>query len=576
MRGRLFSLVVTGALALAGVGSAQAAMDWRPEQTVDVVRGMPRPDVAVAENGRAALLFSNANFGDHPRLELYVRRENMPEAFIPGAALAPGGATDASLVMSPGGVTAVAALDAGRLFVTMYPANVSDRYRGKIVEIDSPGPADTPLIAIDAASRATVVWASPRPVGVYGYGDSRPRQVYAVTVSPDGVPGPVEPLGEPGICDPDLDVNLRGDAVVAVSCSDRDDLVFQRAPGGAFGSGERPFERNGTLQVALDGAGTVHVLQTYMVTVYHGKYPDGEFRLAYAVRPAGGGFGPVETVSRPSSPYVSPVDLEVQEDGRAIAGWVDGDRFLYAVRSTGGAFGSARTAAATFRPAALVARDTNPFGAIDVVASPHGPVLLAWRELATSSSDRIRAAILEPGGTLTDVFRGVLAPQGSWAPAPAFAINDAGQAAGAWEQRCAGPAGGVAVMAVQRDVDGSPRTPPCQDQTAPRAIVVRKRVGVRGRTLRVRLACDEVCYFTASARVLRAGKRKPIATSKTRRESRLAERRGGWARLPLSGAEVRRIARAERAGRKVTVRLGVAVRDRYGTGRTWRFRVPLG
>ena len=210
---RAFILLVAVAL-LAVPAAASAAMNWRPPQTVDLVRGVPKPDVALADDGRAALLYSSADFGDKPRLHLEVRRAGTPEPFISGAAAA-AGSTDGQVAMSRAGVTAVAALDAGRLFVTMYPADPASRYQGKVVEIDSPGVADTPQLAVDDAGRATVVWASPPRVSEYN--SVRPRQVYAVTVGPDAVPEPVQALGEPGNCDATLDVNLRGDAAVAVS-----------------------------------------------------------------------------------------------------------------------------------------------------------------------------------------------------------------------------------------------------------------------------------------------------------------------------------------------------------------------
>jgi hypothetical protein len=470
--------------------------------------------------------------------------------------------------MSPAGVTAIVALESGRVFVTMFPASPGERYRGKAVAIDAPGPADQPEVGIDASGRATVVWASPPRMGVAAPGFE--RQAYAVTVGPDGVAGPVQALGEPGECDASLDVNLRGDAVVTLNCSATDDVVFHRPAGGSFGPAERPFPGLGMIQAGIDGRGTIHVVEA--VGTAHGKYSESvTYRLAYASRPAGGGFSAPDAISRPDGVVVPP-DVEVQENGRVIAGWVNADgRFVFGVRASGGSFGVSAVPAV----ARVAERDDGVFYGPDVVASPNGPVLLVSSEGA-GASGRVVATMLGADGELTSVFRGVAGPFPLLTATPAFAVNDAGQVAGAWEQLCSYPDGGLAVMAVQRDLGGTPREPPCQDRRPPRAIAVRKRASLDGRVLRARVACNETCHLTASARVLRAGKGKPLATARTGRERRLVARRGAWLRLRLSASEVRRIVRAKRARKQVTLRLSVSVRDAYGNGRRWRLRLPVG
>jgi hypothetical protein len=556
-------------MTLGPVGSASAGLDWRPEQTVELVRGIPEPDVAVSGDGRAALLFSSADFGSRPRLELWVRRANMPEPFIPGAATSPGGATDGRVVMSPSGVTAVAALEAGRLFVTMYPAAPEDRYRGKVVEIEAPGVADEPQIGIDASGRATIAWASPPRMNTYL--QDRPRQVHAVTVGPDAVAAPVQALGEPGACDPALDVNLRGDAVVAVSCAGRDPTIFHRPAAGSFDAGQRPFAgAAGTAQVGIDGQGGIHAIQTSRVTVHHGKYPDFEYRLAYSVRPPGGSFSQPEAIARPGG-TVGPLDLVVQESGRAIAGWVDDGRFLYAVRASSGSFGPAKAAG----DAHAAVRDDDVSSGADVVASHNGPVMLVWREAVSFSTARVAAAKLRADGGLTNVFRGIPGRFSLLPWSPAFAVNDSGQVAGAWEQRCAIPDGAIAVMAVQRDIGGTPKAPPCQDRAAPRALVWPKRARLNGRKLRVRVNFDETSWVGIKARVLRGGRGKPLATARTRRAQKVAFRRHRSIALRLKPAQAKRVRAALAARRRVTVRLALSVRDRYRNRAVRRVAVPL-
>lgn len=567
MRSRIV-VVAVAVMTLGVVEVASAAMSWRPEQSVEIVRGVPKPDVAVAADGRAALLFSTAYFGK-PRLELWVRRANMPEGFIPGAATPPGGTADGRVAMSPAGVTAVAATEAGRLFVTIYPSDAASRYRGNVVEIHSPGFADEPQLAIDAAGRATVAWASPPRMD--NHTRDLPRQIYAATVGPDAVAGPIQPLGGPGSCDPALDANLRGDVVVAVNCAGNDPTIYSRPADGAFDAGQRPFAGvAGPAQVGIDGQGAVHAIQTYWVPVPTDKYPASESRLAYSSRPAGGAFSSPEPVAG-SGGEAGPLDLEVQERGRVIAGWVDGERFLYATRASGGSLGPATVA----RRARASVRDDDVIWGADVAASPNGPVVVAWREGTSPTSARMVAATLEPDGRLTDVFRSIPGPfrYDTWSPS--FAVNDSGQVAGAWEQRCAGPNGAVSVMAVQRDVGGRPKAPPCQDVGAPIVLVRPQRVRLDGRTLRLRAGCNEACSLGIKVRVVRGGRGKPLATARMRGIRRLAPSRYRSFALKLRPADAARVRRALAARRRVVVRLALSVRDTYENGTVRRVAVRL-
>jgi len=551
-------------MALGIIGPASAAMTWRPEQTIELVRGISNPDVAIADNGYAALLYATANYRNRLGLNLVVRRPGEPEPFIPGARTSPAGSTDARVAMSPDGHMAVVGVDSGRLFVTTYGLSSSN---GKQVEIVAPGVPDDPQIGIDATGRSTIVWTSPPSVEAY-FPDSE-RRVYAVTVGPDAVAGAVQRLGEGGGCSPSLDVNLRGDAVVGVGCGGNP--VFVRQAGGAFEPTDAPFEDpGGRIQVGIDGAGTVHATQASPVLLpSSGKIAQYGFQYSYAVRPRGGSFSVPQTIGPDG---VSGFDLEVQDSGRVIAGWIDGSRFHYAF----GAPGVSSLSPAKTIHGHVAARDVDVRnGGIDVVASPTGPVLLTWREAVSSSRERVVAALLGEDGTVSNYFRGIPGDLGSRVEAPSFAINNSGQVAGAWEQRCSVPEGGFAVMAVQRDLGGRPKDPPCQDRRAPKVIAVRKQASLSRHALRVRVACDEACAFTVRSRVLRAGARRPLALAKTSRERHLAERRGGWVSLRLSGDEMRRVRTALRARRKVTVRLAVSVRDRFGSGRTSRLRLPV-
>lgn len=552
--------IVLAALAtLAGTAAATPA--WQPAETLEIVRGTPRPDVGINAAGNSTIAFSSSGrMFDSTGIVVGTR--------APGGAFGvlgarPSGLADPQVAVAPNGATAIAAADRGRLFVTLYPAPGPAGAGGAAPTTGTPVAVDTGgrsvagvEVGVDASGQATVVWASPR-ISTY---QEPPGQVFAATVSPPGAVTALTALGAPGHCRPDVDVNLRGDVVVSRNCIDRPDDVFYKPAGGAFGGPETPFAAGDAqyearrVATAIDGGGSVHALEVTSVYVSRDSV---EERVAYATRPAGAAFGPPEAL--PGEP-TGEARIEAQEDGDVIAAWPGG----YTHRAPGAGFGP-------------VVSLPGGFPGFDLVTSPHGPALVTWREekgVADGRTQQIVAARIAPGAapSVSRVgVRGHIEPQYG---TTAFAINDSGQAVGAWEQRCSRD-GALAVMAVALDERSSAKSPPCQDRRAPRVIVVRERAAVRGRVLRVRVACDEACRLTASSRILRAGTRKPIATAKTRAEQRLAARRGGWLRLRLSRAEVQRIGRAKRARRKVTVRLGVSVRDVYGTGRIWRLRVPL-
>lgn len=565
MRARNF-ILLGWLLALAFAGSASAAVSWQPAETLDLVRGVPRPDVGINAAGSSIVVYSSADtVFDEPRPWFAVRP---PGGGFTVKAVKPGGQTDARVAVAPNGATAIAAVDRGRLFVTLYPAPGAAGIPGvggtdgTPTVIDAGGLAiDALQLAIDGSGGATVVWASPR-VGQLG---EPPTQVYTATVAtPSWAPGSAQALGAPGRCRPAVDVNLRGDTVVSRNCTGQPDDFFYRPAGGAFGASEAPFgggepaPGDGRIGMALDGGGSVHAFQAL-----YADDPKGGFhleRVSYAVRPPGGPFGIAEQLA-----FASPLafDLEAQEDGDVVAAWGRS----YAFRPPGGSFGPVRTVAATAAATGF-----------DLVTSPNGPALLSWREqlgLGEARTEQVAAAAIAASGAAKPSRLGVRGVLGGSLSSPvSFAINDAGHGVGAWEQRCS-RAGAAAVMAVALDDRGSAEQPPCQDRRAPKVILPGRRAGVAGRTLRVRIACDERCRMTAKARVTQRGTRRPLAGAKTARERSIAGRRGAWLKLRLSRSEAGAIRRALGAGRKVTLRLAVRVRDRYGNGAVRRFAARL-
>jgi hypothetical protein len=559
------ALVVPLAMALLAC-SAAAAPTWQKVQTLEYVRGIPEPRVAIDGGGKAAVVYSQAldSFDDRAKVRIYTRPAGSGTSFFePG--LLPG-ESDPAVAVSPAGAMAIATVEEGRLHVVLYPVPGPkprppwDGPRPAEVVVEGGGAAvGEPQVTVDGAGTATVVWVSPPSGGGWPI-LAPPSRVHATTVSPGGVVGTVEQLGEPGSsCAPRVAAALRGDVVVLPNCAGAPDHVFVKPAGGSFGAGEAvPGFASGPTDVVVGGGGEVTAIEAGDRS--QSPRQPYEYRAHYSTRPNGGVFGPSRPLPLdPSS--AGGLQVESQEDGRTVAAWHAGTDVHYAVRPAGGDFGQAR----------LLARAVGRPGLLGLVAAPRGPMLLWWQgvgpgQFTTSVlSPDGRAELPTPVGVrggFTSVF------------APSFAIDERGRAIGAWEQRCDG--GGFAVMTVVRDeAGGEPLDPPCQDMRAPKVIAVRRKASLTRRVLRVRVACDERCRITAKARVLRAGRRKPIALSKTRGELSLGARRGAWVRLRLSRLELRRVRGARRAGRKVTVRLAVAVRDELGNGRVWRLRLPL-
>jgi hypothetical protein len=563
---RIRTVVLTAiASALSLAAPAAAVSEWRHAQTVSLVRGIPDPKVAIDGQGDASLVYSSASdpFSDETITRLAVRAPGTQFADLGPEA----GGEDAEIATNPAGATAIAAVRGGRLFVTLYPAPGPQGSQGlaapagTVVPVPAAGTSvDDPILGVDEAGRVTVVWTAPASLGA---GEALSR-VYAVEIDPAGVAGDVQELGGPGACDPLLDVNLRGDAAVVTNCPSGENAFFQKPAGGSFGAPDTPWPYDTPITgIALDGVGNAYLVQTRRTNLGQGT---SDYEVVFIVRSPDG----VSTFSRLGT-LVGGEDrdfaYDVEENGRVIAAWASEGAVRYVVRQPGVGFGPAQSV------------PSGPAYGISVVASHYGPSLVSWREHLTETSnptERLRAVALDIDGNGRVASLGVKGDFGAARDTPASsAINEAGQAVVAWEQRCSSR-GAFAVMAVALDEASTTREPPCQDTRPPKAISVRKRALLRKRMVKARVACDEACGVTATVRILRAGSRRPLAGGKTRgAERRLRARRGAWIGVRLRRKDAIRVHRALRSRRRVTVRLALSVRDVYGNGRTWRLRVPL-
>jgi hypothetical protein len=559
--------VLVGALAcsLSIASTAAAAPRWQSVETIETVRGVAAPDVGINARGNAFAVYSNAKpISEGPSIRLATRPSGGPFSLLAndGQPLtAPYGATDPRVATTPSGATAIAARLGNSLIVTVYAAsgpagNPGAPTGGLHTSLQTGGAlTDSVDLGIDEAGRATVAWASP-----VGSIDGSPRfQVWTASVDPSrAVDGP-HALGPPGTCLPLVDVNLRGDVAVGLDCLNEPESVYVRPVGGAFGTPEQPFSAGlGRLALAVDGQGAVHALQARVRHDPKAPAP-GNLSTDLATRPAGGSFGAPARLDFVDGSRT--VEIEAQEDGDLLVAWAVDVGVRYAFRRPGLAF----TGPATVAARGLVS-------GFALTNSWTGPALMSWTE-ASDSTARVAAATIAPDAAAKPVRLGIPSPPEDLGQ-PRFAINDAGAAVGAWEQRCS-PRGAYAVMAVALAEQGLRRTKACQDMVAPKVAVRPKRARLVGRQLRVRVGCNEACHLGVRARVLRNGRGKPLATAKIRRGRPIAAARYRTFALRLTKAQAAKVRRAKARGQRVTVRLALPVRDGYGNGTVRRVAVPL-
>lgn len=550
-----------------------AAFEWQPVQTLTSVRGYPEPRVAIDASGKSTVVsvggYSGGGLGG--TAQLYMRAPGARSTFhAPGYAL---GMTAPAMAVNPAGALAIATVDGSRLDLTLYsapgpsPTSPSDGPRPVKVTLDLAGiEISTPQVEVDAAGAATVVWASATGAGTWT-ADFRPSRVHAATVSPSGAVAAVE-LGQPGsACAPRLDVNLRGDAVVAANCDSHGE-IFYRPAGGSFGGPEViPGFSSYRADVTIDGAGGV---LAFDAADRSSEPKNRDYQVYEFVRPPGGSFGSARRLSIP--PGAAWLEAETLENGRTFVVWSERSTVHRAIRASDGTLGPAVQV-----PGAV---DAQPFG---LVSAPGGFGLVWWIETPTldgpggsykpGARSRVMAAVLGDDGTVeAGTSLGVPGPPGT-VFTPSFAVNEQGRAIGAWEQQCAG--GGFAVMvAVRDDRLGGRLEPPCQDARAPKVAVRPQRARLVGRRVRVRVGCDEACTLGVRVRVLRDGRGRPLATGRLR-SARVGAGRYRTVTVPLRPRQAVAVRRALKGRARIVTRLAIPVNDAYGNGAVRRVAVPL-
>jgi hypothetical protein len=231
------------------------------------------------------------------------------------------------------------------------------------------------------------------------------------------------PLGESG--SPDVAMNGHGDAAVVWGMHGANAfhgkvLATVRPAGGSFGATQTLSDPNhqggvGGPDVVIDAQGNA-----IAAWVLADNFEGANSRIQWAFRPAGGTFGPAQTIFSPGGdpPFLDPVHLAVDPQGNAIAVWHRTDfafvRIQASFRPAGGSFGAPQTISEPGTGA------RNPRIAMDA----QGNALAVW-ELSDGSHSRVHAAFRPVGGTFgapqtisaagEDAFRGNVAldPQGN-------------------------------------------------------------------------------------------------------------------------------------------------------------------
>jgi hypothetical protein len=241
--------------------------------------------------------------------------------------------------------------------------------------------ASEPAVAMGSEGHAAVVWQR---------SDGSSNRVQAAVAAPGGAFGTPQTLSDAGnsAFSPHVAVDRAGNAVAVWARSDGQRSRIQvsvRAAGGAFGSpqtlsasGAHAFEP----RVAMAPGGTAVVVWYRAEGIYN--------RIQAAVRPPGGVFGPVQTLSGAGQGAFDP-QVAMDANGGAVVVWrrSDGVRFRIetAIAPPAGPFGS---------PQVLSAAGADAFDP-QVAVNAGGTAVAVWRRAAGLS--RVESSTRPAGGS---------------------------------------------------------------------------------------------------------------------------------------------------------------------------------
>jgi hypothetical protein len=384
----LAALAVASSLA-ALAGSAAGAPTWLEGATLSAAGSNAiDPSVAMSSQGEVLVLWSRFDGSDF-RIEFSNR--------------SPGGTFADAQTVSGAGASAtldhVAADGAGN-FVAVWRRNDGTFERIEYADKPAGGPGmsftEPKRITPDAqasfeSNPSLAVAQNGDAIVAFRKGSGADRLVMVATRPAGGVFG-IQTVSASGIANPDLTVGAggAGDAVALWTLSDGTHDRIQaaiRPAGGTFSQGVNISDAATDAarpQVAVDSAGNA-------VAVW-----EQAGRVQAAVRPAGGSFGPAAPISDAGQTAAEP-QIAMDAAGNALVVWDRSDaankRVQVAVRPAGGSFGPADTVSAAGQNA------TQPH----VVADPLGNAVIAWKR-SDGSKQRVQAVIRSVAGTYGDIL----------------------------------------------------------------------------------------------------------------------------------------------------------------------------
>ena len=421
---RLPSAVVAALMALALPAPAEAAPTWLPAETISEPGDENSPAaVAVAPDGTAIVVWQRAacktTGGDshecqNGRVQYSVRPPGgsfSPPADMQGDPFASNRANPRVAVDAGGNAIAVWSSGSGetaRIRYALRPAGGD--FGGAKALTDATGSFHSfPHIAMAPDGRAVVTFF--RLVG--GEDDA----AYAVR-EPGGDFGAAKSFaGDPGTTvnqAPDIHLDASGGGIA--NWASLAGGVFIRyatiAPGAAeFGPTETIEKGIAKLDMAPSGAAA-------MIWNVSGS----AFDMRYAFRPAGGAFGPPQTLPEPEGPLGPQV--AVAPDGSAVAAWTSlvapNSYVHWATAPPGGPFGPAM-------PLAPGLEGTLN----DLEVSDQGTNLLLWASFEEAKGE-LHAALRGPGGAFGDSAPLAGPPQGAALYGASTAFDASGDAAAVW------------------------------------------------------------------------------------------------------------------------------------------------
>jgi hypothetical protein len=250
--------------------------------------------------------------------------------------------------------------------------------------------ANDPRLAFDGEGNALAVWQ--RTDGPVRHSRSRIVATFRPVGGSFGTVRRLSALGQSSH-EPQVAMDDDGDALAVWRPFDgrRDRVAVAFRPnGGSFAAGQMisaPREPTDSPQIALDGEG--NAIATWI------RFNGRRDPIRAAFRPAGGSFGQAETI--PGSLHVAPYpwssELAFDDEGNALAVWASGNspkaRIEAAFRPAGGTFG----------PAETISAQGQRVGSPDLAFDEDGNALVVWSRAGRIARLRVEAAFRPASGS---------------------------------------------------------------------------------------------------------------------------------------------------------------------------------